>query len=351
MIVKLNDAANFQKEFLALQQYLAGLSGGKLQITAQTVNGTEIYSCMIPQAAMIQIMPCWMVSNGNFVFASHPAICQWMLQKDSPAERRTFRENAEYQQTIKSIPASIFGLEYIQSKTAFLIGVQQFQQFWPMITMMLQKEGMVLPAVCPDLRHLADQMGPGLAYSRLTEDGIEAHSEGPMMVNGPMTVAAAGLGVSIMMPALGRAREAAREVQCAANLSGIGKAISVYRNDHQGAYPQDLSTLVKEVDLPPEVLICPSAESEEKTKSYIYRGVDLKGQERPEWIVLHDKAGNHHNVRNVLFADGHVNKLKMAEFQKAIEKDNQIRREIGLPEKQAEEIPKGKDVSPSEGKL
>ena len=36
--------------------------------------------------------------------------------------------------------------------------------------------------------------------------------------------------VSILMPALGRARELAKRIQCASQLNGIGKAIAMYQN-------------------------------------------------------------------------------------------------------------------------
>lgn len=44
--------------------------------------------------------------------------------------------------------------------------------------------------------------------------------------------------VSILMPALGRARELAKRIQCAANLNGIGKAIALYQNEYDDQNPR-----------------------------------------------------------------------------------------------------------------
>lgn len=44
--------------------------------------------------------------------------------------------------------------------------------------------------------------------------------------------------VSILMPALGRARELAKRIQCAANLNGIGKAIAIYQNEYRDQNPR-----------------------------------------------------------------------------------------------------------------
>jgi len=52
-----------------------------------------------------------------------------------------------------------------------------------------------------------------------------------------VVVAIIALLVSILMPALGRAREMAKQLQCAASLSSIGKAIALYQNTYQGINP------------------------------------------------------------------------------------------------------------------
>jgi len=44
--------------------------------------------------------------------------------------------------------------------------------------------------------------------------------------------------VSILMPALGRARELAKRIQCASQQNGIGKAIALYQNEYRDANPR-----------------------------------------------------------------------------------------------------------------
>ncbi|MCK4627654.1 MAG: type II secretion system protein [Sedimentisphaerales bacterium] len=43
--------------------------------------------------------------------------------------------------------------------------------------------------------------------------------------------------VSILMPALGRARELAKRIQCASQLNGIGKAVAMYQNEYHDQNP------------------------------------------------------------------------------------------------------------------
>ena len=44
--------------------------------------------------------------------------------------------------------------------------------------------------------------------------------------------------VSILMPALGRARELAKRIQCASQLNGIGMAIAMYQNEYRDSNPR-----------------------------------------------------------------------------------------------------------------
>src|SRR4051794_30624754 len=43
--------------------------------------------------------------------------------------------------------------------------------------------------------------------------------------------------ISILLPALSRARSAANEVKCLANLRSIGQAANLHANEHQGYLP------------------------------------------------------------------------------------------------------------------
>jgi len=53
-----------------------------------------------------------------------------------------------------------------------------------------------------------------------------------------VVIAIIALLVSILMPALGRARELAKRVQCASQLRGIGTAMAMYHNDYNEMYPK-----------------------------------------------------------------------------------------------------------------
>jgi prepilin-type N-terminal cleavage/methylation domain-containing protein/prepilin-type processing-associated H-X9-DG protein len=47
-----------------------------------------------------------------------------------------------------------------------------------------------------------------------------------------------GILAAMLLPALGKARDQARKIQCAANLHNLGLALAKYTNTHEGNYPK-----------------------------------------------------------------------------------------------------------------
>jgi len=69
-------------------------------------------------------------------------------------------------------------------------------------------------------------------------------SKGFTLIELLVVVAIIALLVSILLPALGKARELARQAVCMANLNGIGKAIAMYKLENKDSYPIIYSCVV-----------------------------------------------------------------------------------------------------------
>jgi prepilin-type processing-associated H-X9-DG protein len=142
------------------------------------------------------------------------------------------------------------------------------------------------------------------------------------------SAAADSLIDDIVAPSLVKLRATVRRRTCGTNMSGIGRALLIYANDYDDTFPPDLETLIHKAEMPPRGLICPAAELRE---SYVYRGAGLTTSAIPMMITVYEKAGNHAGGRNVLFLDSHVEWVTEERFQELIKKDNEYRREKGLP--------------------
>ena len=142
---------------------------------------------------------------------------------------------------------------------------------------------------------------------------------------------------AVLLPALGRARNQARQVASMANLRGIGAGIALYECD-EGKLPPDLATLIKHGTITEGHLVSPLSKRPPPRLvdgklvgevDYIYirpvagvKGDDLIGYERPE---------NHGGRRTlILCRDCSVREVGVAELQRKLQR---LRDLAGKPDK------------------
>ncbi len=133
---------------------------------------------------------------------------------------------------------------------------------------------------------------------------------------------------NFIAPSLLKARTKATRHSCGSNLKTIGMVLFMYSDDHKDQFPSDLEILITKKYLTAETLICPATKSRE---SYVYRGATITVADAPWMITVYEKPSNHEGGRNVLFLDGHVEWVREERFQEIIKRDNDYRREKGLP--------------------
>jgi len=122
---------------------------------------------------------------------------------------------------------------------------------------------------------------------------------------------------------------------CDEALRRIGRAIENYQQNCTDRNPIKLEELIENGLLNQWDLICPVSKEGPGECSYEYRGDDLYGGVPKEMVVAYDKRPCHKGRRNILFASGQVSRQPEKIFQKSIEKDNQLRRLLNLPQKRA----------------
>jgi prepilin-type N-terminal cleavage/methylation domain-containing protein len=86
-------------------------------------------------------------------------------------------------------------------------------------------------------------MGIGLGWSRSREFGTGARRRGADGARGfslielLVVIAIIAILLGILMPALPRARNAARKVRCGANLRSIGQSVEMYKDKNREVFP------------------------------------------------------------------------------------------------------------------
>lgn len=117
--------------------------------------------------------------------------------------------------------------------------------------------------------------------------------------------------VAIILPALGRARQLAKQSICASNLHGIYSAVAMYEVDYSGNHPPDLQRLVPLGVATPDMFVCasrgvPLQPGQVRFDYFYFPGYDANTA--PATAIMACDYGQNHagKGRNVLYADGHV---------------------------------------------
>lgn len=127
------------------------------------------------------------------------------------------------------------------------------------------------------------------------------------------------LPISILLPSLNRAREAANRIKCASNMRQLGQAMRMYAIDNEGHFPPSLPVLLAIPDyaLVPDVFVCPSTDDEPgapsdplrfgENLSFVYVGSGLTDEAENTVVLLYEPVESHgRDGANFLFADGSV---------------------------------------------
>ncbi|GAH52106.1 unnamed protein product, partial [marine sediment metagenome] len=256
-IAKLKDAPSLEKTMVTLGEFAAAMSKGMLQVSSQVQSdGRTLHSWVIAPLAMMQVMPCWMVVDDHIVIASsaalHKAAVTQMTSAKAAAE--SIRTTEGYKKATASLPDNLVYLSYTDSKIQFKQIMLAIQQFWPMLTMVVAEADVKLPAMLPSADEVVKDMGPSCQYAWFDAEGLRSQYRGSGVEVSLGSVAGAGLGAGIMMPALARTRQIAKRLQSGTNLSAIGKACLIYANDYDDKLPPNLEELIEKAELSPKTL-------------------------------------------------------------------------------------------------
>jgi prepilin-type processing-associated H-X9-DG protein len=145
------------------------------------------------------------------------------------------------------------------------------------------------------------------------------------------------LMISVLLPAMNIARQAANGAVSQAKMRQIGVAMSIYESQNRGEYPPDLETLATAQSLSTSLFVTPggkdtpadsiSALSSGGHLSYVYIPMPTPPAHPTTTVVLYEAGPGHleHRVRglNLLYADGHVMFESMATANREIQTSRQ----------------------------
>ena len=169
---------------------------------------------------------------------------------------------------------------------------------------------------------------------------MKKHNKGFTLIELLVVIAIIGILAAMLLPALNKAREKSRRINCANNLKNIGLAMKTYADENDENYPTSTAAgalLGAAANLHGALLVngeylttaktylCPSTSSSASsptltgsgtfTSDYFYEpGVvgPAESDYNAETGLARDNASNHDSDKwgNVLFGDGHVKGYK-----------------------------------------
>jgi prepilin-type processing-associated H-X9-DG protein len=328
-----------------------------VQITGQMadIGGSRVYYAGTPVFA-----PAWTIKDGNLYMGLYPQTAGAGSSAVMRAAGRTIVDNEKFTALQKRLGVTNFiGFSYQDLPTDAANG-SMYQKLLVIgrYAGISDLFGVTLPEpMLPPLSVLQDNVTPAGSFDWVDQAGIHSKSISPFpgagLLSEPMMLttaapASTALAVSILLPALNRARETANRVRCQANLRMLGQAILLYSNDNQGKYPPDMATLATYMEnngmMNPRgaVLICPSSSNRlppnigmmpadqfaawaNDNSSYVYMGGNLTNRTATaDKIVMYEKPDDHQNQgMNLLYGDGHVEWMPMQQAVQMIQRQQQ----------------------------
>ena len=318
IIAGLKDAKLWDESMTALGKFATEQSDGMVQVSSQVQDGRTMHTWAVMPLAMAQVMPTWTVVGKRVVIGSNPAtLTSAVKQIDSGT--KSIRSTDGFRKLTAKLPANLLSFKYGDSKLQFTQLTTALQQFWPMATMFASNAGLKLPFVLPQLSHIAQDMGPSCQYSWFDDRGLRSHYRGAGVEPSLGAVAGGAIGAGIMMPALARARQQARNTVSMNNLKQLGLAVIMYADDHDGKLPDSFEQ-AKEYYGDSKVLESPHKPKGFDGPSYIYvSGHSMNTESSGMQIVAYENPEYCKDTINALFLDGHVERMQPDRFRETLE--------------------------------
>jgi len=318
IIAGLKDAKLWEESMTALGTFATKQSEGMVQVSSQVQDGRTVHTWAVMPLAMAQVMPSWTVLGDRVVIGSNPAMLTSAVNQINSGTK-SIRSTDGFRKVTAKLPGNLLSFKYGDSKLQFTQLMTAAQQFWPMATMFASNAGLKLPFVLPQLSHIAQDMGPSCQYSWFDAQGLRSYYRGAGIEPTLGAVAGGAIGAGIMMPALARTRQQAKNAVSMSNLKQLGLAVIMYADDNQGKLPDNFEQ-AKQYYGDSKVLESPLKPKGFAGPSYIYvNGHSMKAESPARQIVIYENPEYCQGTINALFLDGHVEKMQRDRFRETLE--------------------------------
>ena len=339
----LKDPEKFEQSLSKIEDYAikeiqqqAGPMPVHVAFQTTQVDGMTIHYLAVPL-----VSPCWVVRDGNLYVALFPQVAAGAARHASEHGPSILKNPAfaRVQERLGQQNPATFQFMDLPQTAPDAYGAWLFVSRLPGIADLfgIKSPPILMPELSKLLSHLSPAGGVGWADAQgFHMKSIEPFPGSTMIASDPAITALyiEPTLISIMLPALNRAREQANRVKSASNLRQIGMGAILYADQHNGKFPPDLETLYKLEDLNPGVFINPRtgtappppgdanamAKWAQEHGDYVWMGAGKSSSTSADAIVAYEKLDEITDGANVLFGDGHVEFFPLPAAREMIDK-------------------------------
>ena len=337
--VEIKDAQTFNVtmgKLLARAQQSFGRGRRAPRFGVSRIGRTDIHYVTIPDREM-PLSPAWAVHDGRLYLAAWPQVVQAALAGEQGKALTAHPAFARAREHLSAKPVSMSFVNIpAVVRLVYPVGLIGWNVIAAEMRDRLDVE--VSPTWLPALSSFEKYLWPTVTAVSAEEDGIVFEEYGS--VPGFSGLASMSSAISMLMPALTRARSQARFAKSMANLNGLGKAIALYQGSHDDQFPPNLDVLVEEGLIDPSQLVMPSSDHNPPRLSrgrligsldYAYvqppQGVAtpadfIMAYERPDLARRRGLGGI-----AVLHRGINVTRMTFAQFHRAMDRNEKILRE------------------------
>ncbi len=326
---------------------------GYLRIHASKRHGSEVFTLMTP-GLPVPLELSWAIAEGRLVVALSPvsldaALAQLKSGKDS------ILESASFQTAVLSrMP------EQGASSVTFADTPRLARRGYGIVNLLLsglanglrspESPDRVASPLMPPFGDFNENVRPFgmIAYWEGDDYMVDAEADRSILVNmaagaasvaDMQGVAIAAIGGGVMLPALGKARESAKQVKAATQVRAVIQGAVVYMGNHDDQMPASYDVLIEEGYVTPEMYTSPFGPvGDGKPDIAMWFGLpsERASSFSSNQILAIDRAMLQHTgyETNVGFADNRVQRMTVWELEDylAMPQNEGAREALGIPE-------------------
>ena len=243
---RLRDPAKAEAALLQIQGKLLTLARGAADMKQLAVPSAEkqVAGTKVRVISLPMIAPSWAVRDGVLYIGLYPQVVA-AAAEFAGSGKPSIAETPVLAQAKSAAGAAPQSISYTDLPRAADTGYG-FALLWSRYLGLLDLMGLETPTMpMPMLAVLKPHLAPAMAVTWSDANGWHMQSTEPFpgaqvlgtMMTSDFLGTSVPIGVSILLPALSRAREAAMQVKCASNMRQIGQGMMLYANAHNGKLP------------------------------------------------------------------------------------------------------------------